>query len=551
MYTGVSISEISVQYGREVSLTAEEELYGTEPMVRGEDVIPEEQIQKTTYEPNTEIVYRMISAKKTLFIQTDTAGTNGQGIRVWKPNNHQHGTCIIGAMMSPDDEHFETNIGFVFFSVKKDAIMNPTKYESWKEMNDHKFWKLTASNGYVCPGTAVTRRGLTPSLHEYCCFKEKYLTSDSKMMQAHKSEQSLGQYMKVFQMAQPNDDQINIIKTGHFTKKGSTSYMVIDDDDLVVKEDNFDYDPARPLDLVETSNIEEVVKGEINGKKFSFWKGSGDGLFSVGSTFKIGHTKPGTIIMLKPNKKFPDYDTLLRIPDSFDKVFTFGEHTVWTMICPAHYRALGVAVTQKDVIPTDVYCIRASFTDKALWNPALLVKPENTGFVKIFDLGYKYECQSLGTASAHEIGDHFNAHSNIFCLKSGVGNYRAEKPIAKAFMTNVIFDMENMITTREPGQLEVTTVQNRGGIPQTITREIEYTTTQSDSFSASRAIAIDVAVEITMKIPFTPVHVGVEGTVAAELSTEMGETRVSYNLKLAYSKAPKQGQIFRKRENFT
>ena len=77
----------------------------------------------------------------------------------------------------------------------------------------------------------------------------------------------------------------------------------------------------------------------------------------------------------------------------------------------------------------------------------------------------------------------------------------------------------------------MTTVQNRGGIPQTITREIEYTTTKSDSFSASGAVAIDVSVQVTMQIPFTPVHVGVEGTVAAEMSTEMGQTTASYSSK--------------------
>ena len=53
-----------------------------------------------------------------------------------------------------------------------------------------------------------------------------------------------------------------------------------------------------------------------------------------------------------------------------------------------------------------------------------------------------------------------------YCLKSKIANYRAEKPIAKAIMTNVVYDMDNMIQTSDPGQLEVTTVENRGGIPQ-------------------------------------------------------------------------------------
>ena len=65
---------------------------------------------------------------------------------------------------------------------------------------------------------------------------------------------------------------------------------------------------------------------------------------------------------------------------------------------------------------------------------------------------------------------------NVICSpdKVGVANYRAEKPIAKAFMTDVVFDMDNMVSTTEPGQLEVTNIVNHGGA-QTVTRDIEYT----------------------------------------------------------------------------
>ena len=85
----------------------EEELYGPEPLAVGKETLPEERKPKSTYAPETEIVYRMITSKETLFTQQDEGGKNGQGIRVWKPENHQHGTCIIGDMVSPDDEHFQ------------------------------------------------------------------------------------------------------------------------------------------------------------------------------------------------------------------------------------------------------------------------------------------------------------------------------------------------------------------------------------------------------------------------------------------------------------
>ena len=62
-------------------------------------------------------------------------------------------------------------------------------------------------------------------------------------------------------------------------------------------------------------------------------------------------------------------------------------------------------------------------------------------------------------------------------------------------MTDIQFDMDNMITQSEPGQLEVTAVQNSGSIPQTVTREISYTTSSSESFSKTNSLALDVSVQ--------------------------------------------------------
>ena len=69
-----------------------------------------------------------------------------------------------------------------------------------------------------------------------------------------------------------------------------------------------------------------------------------------------------------------------KIPfDSFDKILTFdsGNATVWALNCPAHYRALGVAVTNEPAIVPDgdVYCIKAIFTDRAEWQEEILYSP--------------------------------------------------------------------------------------------------------------------------------------------------------------------------------
>ena len=49
----------------------------------------------------------MIAAKSTLFEIEDSAGNNGEGIRVWRVENNQHGACVIGEIISPIDLHLQ------------------------------------------------------------------------------------------------------------------------------------------------------------------------------------------------------------------------------------------------------------------------------------------------------------------------------------------------------------------------------------------------------------------------------------------------------------
>ena len=67
VFTGVQINEIGVQYGRETSLTQEEEIYGTETALRGRENIPEDKPKASVYSEEIEIVYRMVAAKKKIF----------------------------------------------------------------------------------------------------------------------------------------------------------------------------------------------------------------------------------------------------------------------------------------------------------------------------------------------------------------------------------------------------------------------------------------------------------------------------------------------------
>ena len=81
VFTGVSINEIAVQYGREVSLTTEEEIYGVETSMRGREQIPEDKKESIDYSPEVAIVYRMVASKRTFF---SVENSKDEGIRVWE-----------------------------------------------------------------------------------------------------------------------------------------------------------------------------------------------------------------------------------------------------------------------------------------------------------------------------------------------------------------------------------------------------------------------------------------------------------------------------------
>ena len=98
-----------------------------------------------------------------------------------------------------------------------------------------------------------------------------------------------------------------------------------------------------------------------------------------------------------------------------------------------------------------------------------------------------------------------------FCLKSRIANYRAEKPITKQFMTDIQYDMDNLMQTAKPAELETVTIENRGGIPQTISREISYTTTKTESNSKTSGTSTTVEVEVTIAPKGSPKALGVAG----------------------------------------
>ena len=116
--------------------------------------------------------------------EKDYENSGYEGIYVWQIDSHQHGTCVAGDVISPDDPYISSKVSFVFAPVKNDTIKTPIEAKIVKELNVYQgsfystylFWEfIPVLAGYTCPGLAVTRKGRTPDLKKYCCFADKYI----------------------------------------------------------------------------------------------------------------------------------------------------------------------------------------------------------------------------------------------------------------------------------------------------------------------------------------------------------------------------------------
>ena len=78
-------------------------------------------------------------------------------------------------------------------------------------------------------------------------------------------------------------------------------------------------------------------------------------------------------------------------------------------------------------------------------------------------------------------------------------------------MTDIQYDMDNLMQTAKPTELETVTIENRGAIPQTISRDISYTTTKTLSHTKTSGTSTTVEVEVTTAPQGSPKAAGAAG----------------------------------------
>ena len=89
------------------------------------------------------------------------------------------------------------------------------------------------------------------------------------------------------------------------------------------------FEPSRPFDIIETREFTEIYRGlNENGQPISFWRPIAQGAFNVGDVFiQTDHKKPEMVAnMIAPNPKIEGYETMLRVPDGLNHIFTTGSY---------------------------------------------------------------------------------------------------------------------------------------------------------------------------------------------------------------------------------
>ena len=128
-----------------------------------------------------------------------------------------------------------------------------------------------------------------------------------------------------------NDDDFRTINSGHFILDGSgqEKHMIIANGATIVEDYTMNFEASRPFDIVETREFVNIYRGENeSGQKIAFWRPIQHGAYSVGDVFiQTDLEKPEMVAnMIVPNPRIEGFESLLRVPDSLNHVFTTGSY---------------------------------------------------------------------------------------------------------------------------------------------------------------------------------------------------------------------------------
>ena len=484
------------------------------------------------------IVYKYSDAYELIW-KDEGSGAHMYG-SVWRVRNYQSDYCSLGDAATGSYNWKAPTAKAVLVSQKElGALVNPSYFIFvWKDRGtgankDVAIYKMVAPPGYTClGGVAVNSWSTPPDPKNYCCVKNQFLvladtieTWNDKGSGAH-SDVSLWTVIRAGGDAYGLDAG-NFIATSTYSKpSSSTAFLLKDDGSKVMDAWSLPKDDkSKPLNLYEVGEFKLVWNDKGTGAHadVSIWRAeSRKGFYSLGDIVVATHAKPKIGFLLKPRD---DNDNSVRSPVSYSKIWNdsgsraYKDVQLWNVNCPGGYVSLGNVATDGNYPKLgDVYCVKRRYTSYG--------SSGNWGYIWS-DHGSKarsdvsiYEAQPTSSNMQSVRGFGAVASYNYkpsypYFLRNNSLTYWAEKPIEKIYMFNVRYDLNTEKQQSEPVQMSPTVVENFSDRPQTATRTISYSVSESSSFQFSQAIELGIEVEFTAGSPL----IGVEQETSISVST--------------------------------
>ena len=491
--------------------------------------------ENTIYENNDckkiipDIVYKYVDAHE--FVQSDnTLPSNAfPGTKMpysfWKVRIFQHDFCSVGDIfagkVTPNGEPSLKHV--VLKEVKSGALARPDGFNlefssKWSNSRGSiQVFSMVAPEGYQCLGSVVMKGGDgQPDKTKYCCVKDEYLI-ESNLTPRFKFEGGA-----IYSSERKKMDSRGLI-TGTFhafklpsTETNTKSWLLNAE---ISSKVQLSYDPAvdtpKDIDVFETQEM--VRTYTASDSSFSVWRPiEKEGYNTVTHHISRGIEKPGIGFILRTsdsiNFAMPEsFIHIRRLALGLNETDQPSHAYVYSAVCPANYVALGAAITTGGFPkPGEFYCVLGkhatpimseNIKPSASVNLAIIealpyatrICPKcemQQGINAIFPAGGSAQRDVLKNANILPI-------SPISILKTEEINYFTEKPISEIIVTGINYEMNKANYDRKPPEnINTLTVINHSHIPQNIAKTVEYTTTESSSYSFGAGISVGTTMKI-------------------------------------------------------
>ena len=500
---------------------------------------------------------RYADAYEMTYDDRGTGGTYYMGL--WRPLVYQKGFCALGDVYSDDTHYAPPTKATVLVKAgsDSDALVHPTSFTYvWNDHGSkgHKavtVYKMNAPDGYTCIGGAtIADYDELPDANHYCCIKNEYVVEGQ--YQRVYTDKGTGAYdaLSLWEVA-PGADPSGVVASvivpngaNDYSEPKEKGYLLKHDKEHVKLVWDVLNPPKTPLYLYEvTTELEHVW--DDRGSKCSYgqlaiFRATSDpanGYYSVSDVAVSYWDNENLAFLLKTAEK-NDHKSFTN-PISYTKVWQMNSAyeyiRIWRPVCAADYVSLGfVAVSTGSEDPPEagkIYCIHSDYVAYGDKNNNFKLLWRNVGspgpWVQFFE-AVSYEKVEQGLRAMFASQSQYDLPLNPYFLKTGHYTHIAEKPVIKIEVYDVEYQLDSEDKVTEPESIFVTYVINKSDLEQTCTREIDYSTTKTTSFSFSNSVSYGISTEVTAEVPLfasTTTTMSTETTMGFDSGEENSETK--------------------------